>query len=86
MSWADLVRSAGLIPRWLWDGPDTGENSQHTSGEHCPTAQTMSKTPLPDVTQRLERRALIMSNRNKTQARRYLDLHRTLAKGVYFDE
>jgi hypothetical protein len=42
----------------------------------------MSRTQSPDVTRLLiERRALMLHNRNRDQAAKYLRVHLTLAKG-----
>jgi len=61
------------------------QNYPKASAGDCPTAQPMSKTPLPDVTELLHRRALVQGNRNRDQAAKYLRLHLTLAKGHYSD-
>lgn len=50
------------------------------NADACHTAPSMSGTPSPDVTAQLERRALMLHNRNREAAARYVALHRTLTK------
>jgi hypothetical protein len=46
----------------------------------CRTAPSMSVTPSPDVTAQLERRALMLHNRNREKAAKYVARHKTLIK------
>lgn len=56
------------------------ENGREQHGLATITAPRLKRDGLPDLVARAAQR------RNKTQARKYLDLHRTLAKGIYSDE
>jgi hypothetical protein len=53
---------------------------QKASAGVCHTAPSTKPTPSPDVTARLERRGLMIHNRNREAAARYVALHQTLIK------
>jgi hypothetical protein len=53
---------------------------QQANADACHTAPSMSGTPSPDVTAQLERRALMLHNRNREDAAKYVARHKTLIK------
>jgi len=50
------------------------------NADACHTASSMSGTPSTDVTAQLERRALMLHNRNREEAAKYVARHKTLIR------
>ena len=80
MKWCNVV-SAVLQRPWRSDSPASGMKSPKASAGECHTAPPMRPKSPPGVIVPLERRALMLHNRNREAAERYLRLHQILSKG-----
>ena len=85
MNWRNVV-SAVLQRPWRSDSPAHGQSCQQASAGECHTAPPMKPKSPPGVIAPLERRALMLHNRNREAAERYLRLHQILSNGVCSNE
>jgi hypothetical protein len=72
---------AALKRPWRLAFPASNHKSRQTSAVGCPTAQTMRQMHWPAEGVSLERRALMLHNRNRKDAAKYLRIHTILSKG-----
>jgi len=84
MRWP-YVTSAAWKPRWLYAAKASTAPCQPTSADACPIAPFTSNPPLTAAPLRLELRASRVCNRNPKAVAQYLQTHRNLRKGAYFD-
>ena len=78
--WRNVV-SAVLKRPWRSASPARGQSCQQVSAGECHTAPPMKpKSPLGETVP-LESRALMLHNRNREAAERYLRLHQILSRG-----
>jgi hypothetical protein len=72
---------AALKRPWLLAFPASDHKSRPTSVDACPTAQTMRQMHLPAESVSLERRALMLHNRSRKDAAKYMRIHAILSRG-----
>ena len=84
MKWRDVI-SVALKRPWRSGSLARGQSCQQASAGECHTAESMRPKSAPGVTVPLESRALMLHNRNREAAERYLRLHQILSKGVCSD-
>jgi len=80
MTWRGASFAESKRP-WLWALLPFGRKYPQTSAASCPTAQRMRQTPLPDerqstppasIVSMLERRGMMIHNRNRKAAAEYV--------------
>jgi hypothetical protein len=86
MTWRAGAFNAAMQRLLAYASPVDGQNCQKASEDICPTAILTRPKPSRDVTQLIQRRALVQCNRNRDQAARYLRTHLMLAKGRCYDQ
>jgi hypothetical protein len=80
MTWLHALFAALKRP-WRWAFPASDHKSRQTSGDGCHTAQTMRQMHFPAESVSLERRALMLHNRSRKDAAKYLRIHTILSRG-----
>ena len=80
MTWLHALFAA-LKRHWRLAFPASDHKSRPTSGDGCHTAETMRQMHLPAGNVSLERRALMLHNRSRKDAAKYLRIHHILSKG-----
>ena len=80
MRWRDAI-SAALKRPWRLDCQDHGLTFPHLNAGGCLFVQSIKTKSTPAVIVPLERRAVILNNRNRVMVERYLLVHQILSRG-----